>query len=158
MPKRVMTTIAVTIAILFLALMVLSIASHYSSPELGIVDGKLKACPDSPNCVCSETYAEADAAHQVSPVKLNGQSIETPWKLLRESIIDQGGSIISEDDSYLHAEFSSSIFRFVDDLELRMDRRDQVIHLRSASRVGHSDLGANRKRIEAIWNGLGEAD
>ena len=158
MRKKVLLTLSLIIGLPLLALVGLSIISHYTSPELGLVDGKLRACPDSPNCVCSEAYSGADAAHHTPPVKLNGNNMEAPWQLLRQAVIDQGGQIIREDDTYLHAEFTSPIFRFVDDLELRMDRQNEVIHLRSASRVGRSDLGANRKRIEAIWHSLGDAD
>jgi uncharacterized protein (DUF1499 family) len=63
-----------------------------------------------------------------------------------------GGSIQVEETDYLAATFTSSVFRFVDDLELRIDTSQQTIHLRSASRVGRSDGGANRKRVELIKN------
>jgi len=156
--RNVLISFLVLIGLILFAFVALGITSHYTTPDVGMVDGKLKDCPGNPNCVCSESYAGTDAGHQIPPVKLNGKNIETPWKLLRQAVIDQGGAIITEREDYLHAEFTSSIFRFVDDLELRMDRQKGVIHLRSASRVGRSDLGANRKRIEAIWHSLGEAD
>jgi len=158
MGRKVLITFLVLIGLILIAFIALGITSHYTTPDVGLVDGKLKACPGSPNCVCSESYAETDAAHQISSVKLSGINIEAPWKLLRQAVIDQGGQIIREDDVYLHAEFTSSVFRFVDDLELRMDRQSGLIHLRSASRVGHSDLGANRKRVEAIWHRFGATD
>jgi uncharacterized protein (DUF1499 family) len=60
--------------------------------------------------------------------------------------------LIEEKDQYLHIEFTTLIFRFVDDVEIIIDDSEKVIHLRSASRVGHSDLGANRRRIEQIKN------
>jgi uncharacterized protein (DUF1499 family) len=59
-------------------------------------------------------------------------------------------SVITVSDSYLHAEFTSAIFRFVDDLEFLVDDTAKVIHVRSASRLGTSDLGVNRKRVEEI--------
>jgi uncharacterized protein (DUF1499 family) len=158
MGRKVLITFLVLIGLILFAFVALGITSHYITPDVGMVDGKLKVCPGNPNCVCSESYAESDASHHIPPVKLNGTNIEVLWKLLRQAVIDQGGQIVREDDSYLHAEFTSSIFRFVDDLELRMDRQNGLIHLRSASRVGRSDLGANRKRIEAIWHRLGESD
>jgi len=158
MGSKVLISFLVVIGFILIASVALGIISHYTTPDVGMVDGKLRSCPDSPNCVCSEAYTETDATHQIPAVRVKGKNIEAPWELLRESVIDQGGTIIREDNGYLHAEFSSSIFRFVDDLELRVDRQEGVIHLRSASRVGHSDFGANRKRIEAVWNGLGEAD
>jgi len=158
MGRKVLITFLLLIGLILFAFVALGITSHYTTPDAGLVDGKLKVCPGNPNCVCSESYAETDATHQIPPVKFSGKNSEMPWKLLRQAVIDQGGQIIREDDSYLHAEFTSSIFRFVDDLELRMDRQNGLIHLRSASRVGRSDLGANRKRVEAIWHRFGAAD
>jgi len=158
MGRNVLISFLILIGLILVAFIALGITSHYTTPDLGMDHGKLKACPSSPNCVCSESYAESDASHLIPPVKLNGSNIEALWKLLRQAVIDQGGQIIREDDTYLHAEFTSSIFRFVDDLELRMDRKNGLIHLRSASRVGRSDLGANRKRVEAIWHRFGATD
>jgi len=150
MGKKVLISFLVFIGFVLVASVALGITSHYSSPELGLANGKLRPCPDSPNCVCSEQYTEMDATHQIPPIKTGNSDIELPWKLLKQTIIDQGGAIMTEREGYLHAEFTSSIFRFVDDLEARLDRASGQIHLRSAARVGHSDLGANRKRVEAI--------
>jgi uncharacterized protein (DUF1499 family) len=58
--------------------------------------------------------------------------------------------VMTDSDTYLHVEFRSLVFRFVDDVEFLADDDAKVIHVRSASRVGHSDLGANRRRIETI--------
>lgn len=156
MGRKVLTGISILVAIILFAFIALAVTSQYSTPDVGVVDGKLKACPGNPNCVCSEAYAGADEGHQIPPIKVNSNDLETPWELLRQAIVDQGGSIIKEEKGYLHAEFTSPIFRFVDDLEMRADRQDGVVHLRSASRVGRSDFGANRKRVEAIWKRFGE--
>ena len=61
-----------------------------------------------------------------------------------------GGSVVTESDGYLHATFQTRFFRFVDDVELRLEESEKVIHIRSASRVGGSDFGANRKRVEKL--------
>ena len=58
--------------------------------------------------------------------------------------------VITENENYLHLECTSLIFRFKDDLELFIDTEQKKIHFRSASRVGHSDFGVNRKRVEEI--------
>ena len=58
--------------------------------------------------------------------------------------------IVTADERYIHAEFSSGLFRFVDDVEFLIDPDTKTIHFRSASRVGRSDLGVNRKRMEEI--------
>lgn len=117
-----------------------------TAPELGVVDGHLRACPDKPNCVCSE--AAVDPAHAVAALPT------TDWQAAVRAVRDAGGSITQNDGSYLHATFTSRLFRFVDDVELRLDAGRGVIHVRSASRVGHSDFGVNRKRVQAVREGL----
>ena len=64
--------------------------------------------------------------------------------------------IVTVEDNYLHAEFRSSVFRFVDDVEFLIDPKERAIHFRSASRVGYSDFGVNRRRMEQIEKGFGE--
>jgi uncharacterized protein (DUF1499 family) len=61
-----------------------------------------------------------------------------------------GGKIQEEHDGYLWTTFTSRLFRFVDDVEFRMVSTDGIIHVRSASRVGYSDLGVNRRRVEKL--------
>lgn len=156
MGRKALTTFLILIGLILLASVGLGIASHYSTPDVGIIEGKLKACPGNPNCVCSETYPDVDPSHQIPPIKVSTKDIHLPWKLLKQVIVDQGGAIISEREGYLHAEFTSTVFRFVDDLELRADQQNGMIHIRSTSRVGRSDLGANRKRVEAVWQAFGE--
>jgi uncharacterized protein (DUF1499 family) len=58
--------------------------------------------------------------------------------------------IITEKDDYIHAEYTSALFRFVDDVELYFDKAKKIIHVRSASRVGYGDMGVNRKRVEEL--------
>ena len=65
-------------------------------------------------------------------------------------------SLVSQSDGYLHYEFTSLLFRFVDDVEFLADDETRLVHFRSASRVGHSDLGANRKRMTKILKGLNQ--
>jgi uncharacterized protein (DUF1499 family) len=50
----------------------------------------------------------------------------------------------------MHITFSTAVFHYVDDVEVRFDKENNLIHLRSASRIGRSDFGVNRKRIERI--------
>ena len=114
----------------------------------GVEDGRLKPCPNKPNCVCSE-YRN-DAEHFIEALQLADHSAESGMAKVRAIIIESGGVIISERADYLAATFTSALFGFVDDLEVRIDKDEALIHLRSASRVGHGDLGANRKRVESI--------
>lgn len=148
-----LTSLAIMIGVIILAGAGLSLLSR-QAPELGLVDGKLKPCPDSPNCVCSEGTQD-DALHFITPISVSSAHADAEWKGLIEAIQSRGGRIVQQSDVYLHATFTSSIFRFVDDVEARLDRDAGLMHLRSASRVGRSDLGANRKRIEGLLGSLG---
>lgn len=116
----------------------------------GLVEGKLTKCPDKPNCICSEF--EADVSHYIEPVVLSEMTMSEVLSRLKNAIREMGGSIQAENGNYLAATFTSSIFRFVDDLEIRIDTDQRAIHLRSASRVGYSDRGINRNRIESLKN------
>jgi len=121
-------------------------------PRLGLIDGKLGPCPDSPNCVCSEHEGKVS---RVEPLAFKGDP-QSAWKNARNAVLDIGGNIEKEMDGYLWATFTSRLFRFVDDLELRMEETSHNIHVRTASRVGYSDLGVNRERIQSLRNSFNE--
>jgi uncharacterized protein (DUF1499 family) len=116
----------------------------------GLVEGRLKQCPDTPNCVNSEFVA--DAEHYVEALVYSADDAAQVLPRLKTIVREMGGRLQVEKSDYLAATFTSSIFRFVDDLEIRIDADKKTIHLRSASRVGRSDLGANRKRVERLKN------
>lgn len=116
--------------------------------NLGITDGKLSPCPGSPNCVVSQGNPDAD--HAIAPLTYSGDAAAALAKL---AAIIQGmprTAIIEKNDSYLYAEFTSRLMGYVDDVEFYLDPAASVIHVRSASRLGQSDLGVNRKRVEEI--------
>lgn len=117
-------------------------------PEnLGVKNGRLAACPSSPNCV--STQAE-DREHWIAPIMIPASS-SNPIDVLVEIIRSMPRTFIVEHNSdYLRAEFRSRIFRFCDDVEFYYERSSNRVHLRSASRVGYSDLGVNRMRMEEI--------
>lgn len=106
----------------------------------GLVDGQLAPCGSAPNCVSSE--AETQPEKEVAPLKGS-------LKSAREAIMATGGTITAETRSYISATYMSKIFKFVDDVELRSGGKG-FVHIRSASRVGYSDRGVNRKRVDAI--------
>jgi len=124
----------------------MAIQSHKAPRFLGLQKGMLRACPDSPNCVCSEAQSQASEEHAIAA--MHGD--EGMWMQLKDAIIEQSGVIQHDDGEYLHATFTSRIFRYVDDVELRRDASADLIHLRSASRAGRSDFGVNRKRVNQI--------
>jgi len=133
------------LATLIVSAIILGIVSRSGSPA-GLVDGRLARCPQKPNCVCSE-YPDATDAW-IAPLPLGTGGFTTLMPRIRDAVTSLGGKIGNSDDLYLAATFSSSLFGFVDDLELRIDPERRLLHLRSASRVGYSDLGINRKRVE----------
>jgi len=59
-------------------------------------------------------------------------------------------TIVAEDHHYLHAECRSSVFGFVDDLEIQLQPRERVLAVRSVSRTGYYDFGVNRRRVETL--------
>lgn len=125
--------------------------------DLGVVNGfELRPCPDKPNCV--QTYMEMDESHFKQPLIARKSSEETK-QAISSAIVKTGGQIISEkvlsaNAFYLHAEYESDWFKFVDDVEVLI--KDDTIHMRSASRLGYSDMGANSSRFEKIKAVYGE--
>lgn len=127
----------------------LSIISCAGKPpvDLGVTGVNFAPCPKSPNCVSSDS---TDNDHKVSPLQLNASS-ELVWSAAREYLVTQPRTqIISETPDYIHAEFESLIFGFVDDLEIHLRAADGIIAIRSASRSGYSDFGVNRDRVEKM--------
>lgn len=108
--------------------------------------GKLRPCPGTPNCVCSEG---ASPGGHVEPLPM-GDSESYAWKTLKEVVVKLGGKIEEESAGYLWATFMVPIAGFTDDVEFRADAAAKVIHVRSSSRLGFSDLGVNRSRVEHI--------
>lgn len=122
-------------------------ASAQRPGNLGVVDGRLADCPPSPNCVCTQATA---ASQQVQPIPFTGSAAEAADRLRAVLSRQPRTATITDRGDYLHAEATSRLFRYVDDVECFIDADKQVIHFRSASRVGHSDLGVNRQRMDAI--------
>lgn len=152
--KKLMITVTSIIAVLFIALaawfFILGQRSQSGNPP-GLVDNRLAQCPVTPNCVCSE-YAN-DSLHFISAINLSSASTSSDSSpdlhgRIKSVITQMGGIIQQEQNNYLAATFTSAIFRFVDDFEVRTDEQLKVVHVRSASRVGKGDLGVNRKRVE----------
>ena len=114
--------------------------------------GTLPPCPDKPNCVSS---LAPDEDHRVAPYTLAaGQN----WAAVRAAVAAMPRTaIVEERTGYLHAECTSRIFRFVDDLELLSAKSGDRVDVRSASRVGYGDMGVNRERVEALRKALAGA-
>jgi len=132
--------------IVFSGVMLTIFSCAAREPKTGLVNGRLRPCPDTPNCVSSETQK---TSAQVKFLTFD-DAPEAAWQRLKKILPDMGGKIIKDENGYLRATFTSTVFRFVDDMEFRMAVAGKRIHLRSGSRVGHSDFGVNRKRVETL--------
>ncbi len=115
----------------------------------GVRDGRLAPCPASPNCISSQAPRE-DRTHFAEPFRYAGSLEEARRRLLGILAATPRVRIVAAGDRYIHSEFTSAVFRFVDDVEFLFPDEEKVVHVRSASRIGFSDLGANRKRVEAL--------
>ena len=124
-----------------------------ASGDVGLRDGKLSECPDSPNCVSSQTEMKG---HTIDPLSYKGSFSEAKQALLSVISSLPRTKIIVDNDRYIHVTFTSRLMRFVDDVEFLFDDTNKQIHVRSASRVGYSDMGVNRKRVENLRKLLNE--
>jgi len=113
----------------------------------GMTDGKFQPCPDSSNCVSSQS---PDKKHFIEPIHYEGTQQQAKERLMAVIQGMKRSKIVTITDQYIHAEFTSAFFRFVDDVEFYLDDVSKTLHVRSASRIGRSDFGVNRKRIEKL--------
>lgn len=149
--KRKITIVSAVSLVILIGLFLISLgvqsAMARRPANLGLVEGRLRPCPDKPNCVCT---ADSDQQHKIEPLRFAGSPAEAMQKL--KSVIGNmpRTSVVTADDNYLHVEFKSLLFRFVDDVEFAIEPDSRQIQFRSASRVGYSDFGVNRRRMESI--------
>ncbi|WP_035139809.1 DUF1499 domain-containing protein [Fischerella sp. PCC 9605] len=144
MISRLLTAIALAI---LLTLTILPAATWAVASGLGVDNGHLSSCPASNNCVVSQN---ADPKHAIDPIAYHVDRNAARETLLKVLGVVPRTEVIEQTDNYIHATSKSRIFKFVDDVEFYFPPNESVIHLRSASRIGESDLGVNRRRVEQI--------
>jgi len=115
--------------------------------NIGVTNGKLLACPNSPNCVSSQS---TDAEHKIAPLTYTGDAAKALEDIKAAIASMPRTKIITAEGNYIYAEFTSSLMGYVDDVEFYLNADKNIIEVRSASRLGESDLNVNRDRIEAI--------
>ena len=138
--------ISVIIAI-FVTISSSLIFSVSASAAIGLDSGSLSPCPTSPNCVVSQN---SDEEHTIDPIAYKGDLATAKETLLKVLSVVPRTEVIEDTDNYIHTESTSRLFKFVDDAEFYFPEDASIIQVRSASRVGESDLGVNRRRIEQI--------
>lgn len=107
----------------------------------------LRQCPNSPNCVLTQA---TDEHHAIAPLQYRRSRADAQETLKTLIATLPRTNLVEEDRDYLHFEFTSLLFRFIDDVEFLFDEATKTVHFRSASRIGYSDLGVNRKRMEQV--------
>jgi len=132
---------------LMIVLMALIGCTQTAARTTGLKDGRLLPCPDKPNCVCTQDTAERN---RIEPLRYAGTQAQARERLL--NIIGQmeRATLVTAEPGYIHVEFRSAVFRFVDDTEFLFDDDAKHIHFRSAARMGTYDFKVNRNRMEDI--------
>ncbi len=119
--------------------------------DIGVYDSTFSPCPKTPNCISSDAI---DSKHKTNAFELNSAHAEN-WKAIYNAVDNLPNTkIITFNDRYLHAECSSAVFGFVDDLQLHLRNNTKHVAIKSAARLGYSDFGVNQKRIEQLRNQL----
>ncbi|MGB3202185.1 MAG: DUF1499 domain-containing protein [Nodosilinea sp.] len=117
------------------------------TPALGIQDGQLLPCPTTPNCVVSQG---ANQDHTIAPIAYTGSREDARELLTKVLGVVPRTEIVTQRENYIRVESTSRLLGFVDDAEFYLPEDEPVIHVRSAARLGESDLGVNRRRLEQI--------
>ncbi|MHC5003402.1 MAG: DUF1499 domain-containing protein [Planctomycetota bacterium] len=148
--RRVLVAIAAALAVVIVGVNVW--ARTASRPPLGLVEGRLRPCPDRPNCVCSQA---ADPSKRMEPLTV--VSVDAARERLEQVLAAMPRTrIVTAEPRYLAVECRSLLLGFVDDVEFHVDESSGLLHFRSASRLGYSDLGVNRRRLERIVAALAD--
>jgi uncharacterized protein (DUF1499 family) len=149
MPKLLKTALFLVLGgtVLFFILRWLVQQASPMAENLGVANGRLQPCPDSPNCVSTQA---TDELHAIEPIAYDGETAAAHATLLAILQADPSFTILTDSPTYIHAEAQTAVWRFIDDVEFTFDESASLIHFRSASRLGYGDADANRQRMEAV--------
>lgn len=147
--KVIVATLLGLVTLLMISFIFKGMQSRKMTPRLGLKDGKLTPCAEKPNCVCSQSPTD-DKTHAMQPVPI----ATNPITRLKEIATKMGLAVQDTQPTYLYLTHTSKLFGFVDDIEFSFLESEGMLHFRSASRVGYSDMGQNRKRIGQILGQL----
>jgi uncharacterized protein (DUF1499 family) len=142
-----MWVIFVIVVVAYVTLRLVIGAASPRPVNLGPQGARLLECSPSPNCVSSQAER---ADQRVEPLKFTGTVKDAKLRLRQAVESMSGARVLRDEGNYLYAEYRTRVFGFIDDVEFLVDESASVIHVRSASRLGYSDLGTNRRRVEAL--------
>lgn len=122
--------------------------------RLGLTDGRLKPPSKTPNSATSQADLHPDHPMRdyarIEPLRYSGDPAAALARVKAIVEATQGAQLMRSEPLYLYATMTTRLMRFTDDVEFAVDPASGVIHVRSSSRLGAKDYGANRARIEAI--------
>lgn len=119
------------------------------APKVGLINQRLQPVPRTPNCV-SSMADKNDAKHYIEPISYQGE-LETVKEHLLAAIQSQPNvKLIKQEPDYWYFTFQTPMLKFTDDVEFYFPADEKRVHMRSASRIGYSDWGTNRKRLESV--------
>ena len=144
---KIFSSIFLSIIILLVAFMF--VKNNITPKDLGVKDGKLAKMPNSPNAVSSQTDIEEK---RVEPLIFSGDLENSKSKILNIIANYKTAEIVKNEKNYIHVIFKTSGMKYKDDVEFYFDESNKLIHFRSASRVGYSDMGLNKERYNEIKN------
>jgi uncharacterized protein (DUF1499 family) len=154
--KRVMSLIAVLVLLPVLVIVAGQLGAFAGSQpaDLGVKNGRLKPPSSTPNSVTSQAALYPDhpqaARAAIEPLRYSGDGKAAMRQLASMLRGMERTRLITDEPGYLYAHCTTRLMRFTDDLEFSLDEVAGVIHVRSASRLGHGDQGVNRARVDAI--------
>jgi len=119
-------------------------------PQLRADGGPMADCLDGPHCVSSQA---TDPDRHIEPLTYTGPAAVAEQALLAELEALPRTRVVTHEAGYVHAEVTSAIMRYVDDVEF-LFVTDQRIDVRSSSRIGYYDFGVNRERVDALRAGF----
>lgn len=141
--------IAIVVVVMVSGVFISMFAANKIAPKLGVVEGKLTDTPQSPNAVSSQT-ADEDKKVEPFPYKETLQLTKDGIKLAVKAY--GNAEIVEEKADYLRLVFTTGLMRYNDDVEFYFDDQNKVVHFRSASRMGYSDMGLNKERYDILYD------
>lgn len=153
------------LALTFLALTLLAVIAGQmgflrgtAPADLGVRDGRLKPPSKAPNSVTSQAALWPGHPQQayatIAPLAVRGDGPATMARIEALMKTWPGAELVTRRDGYLHVAVTTRVMKYTDDVEFWFDATAGVVQVRSASRLGESDFGTNRARIEAVRTAL----
>jgi uncharacterized protein (DUF1499 family) len=145
---KVMMYFGIGVVALIVIMIGQMVVSNLRTPgNLGVKDGKLAPMPSSPNAASSQSD---EAYYKVEPLPLKADLAKTKAALLAAVESYGGGKVIEETETYIYVVFTTPTMKYKDDLEFYISESEGLVHYRSSSRIGYSDMGLNRTRYNEI--------